>query len=181
MLVDQSRCEGLRFCIAGCPYKKIYFNPKLFKSEKCILCFPRIEKGLPPACAQQCVGRIRFVGYLDDEEGQVHKLVHKYKVALPLHPEYGTEPNVYYVPPLAGPKKFDKTGKPIEGSDRIPLSYLQSLFGPEVETALETLKTEMAKKKSGQPSELVDLLIAFKHSEMFRLNVQAKKGAEANG
>lgn len=178
VLVDQSRCEGLRFCIAGCPYKKIYFNPKLFKSEKCIMCFPRIEKGLPPACAQQCVGRIRFVGYLDDEEGQVYKLVHKYKVALPLHPEYGTEPNVYYVPPLAGPKKFDKSGKPIEGSDRIPLSYLQSLFGPGVETALETLKAEMAKKKAGQNSELVDLLIAFKHSEMFRLNVPPKNGGD---
>jgi len=169
VLVDQARCEGLKFCIAGCPYKKIYFNPKLFKSEKCILCFPRIERGLPPACAQQCVGRIRFVGYLDDVEGQIHKLVYKYKVALPLHPEYGTQPNVFYVPPLSGPKKYDKTGKPIEGSERIPIDYLESLFGDGVRQALETLKTEMQKKKDGKPSELMDLLIAYKHSEMFRI------------
>jgi complex iron-sulfur molybdoenzyme family reductase subunit beta len=169
VLVDQKRCEGLKYCIAGCPYKKIYFNPKLFKSEKCILCFPRIERGLPPACAQQCVGRIRFVGFLDDTDGQVYKLVHQYKVALPLHPDYGTQPNVYYVPPLSGPKKFDKNGKPIEGSERIPLEYLQSLFGDRVKDALDTLRKEMDKRKGGQPSELMDLLIAYRHSEMFRL------------
>ncbi len=173
VLVDLDRCEGYKYCIAGCPYKKIYFNPKLSKSEKCIFCFPRIEKGLPPACAQQCVGRIRFVGYLDDVEGQVHKLVQKYKVALPLHPEAGTGPNVYYVPPLSGPKKFDKQGKPIEGSERIPAAYLESLFGPGVKAALETLKAEMEKRKKGQPSELMDLLIAYKHSDMFRLATPA--------
>ncbi|MEY4615433.1 MAG: hypothetical protein RJB66_393 [Pseudomonadota bacterium] len=174
VLVDHDRCEGLKYCIAGCPYKKIYFNPKLFKSEKCIMCFPRIEKGLPPACAQQCVGRIRFVGYLDDLEGQVYKLVHQYKVALPLHSEYGTQPNVFYVPPLSGPKKFDKTGKQIEGSDRIPLEYLESLFGKEVSSALKTLEIERQKKKEGKPSELMDLLIAYKHSEMFRIKPEAK-------
>lgn len=170
VLVDQDRCEGLKFCIAGCPYKKIYFNPKLSKSEKCILCFPRIEKGLPPACAQQCVGRIRFVGYLDDEDGQVYKLVHKYKVALPLHPEAGTQPNVFYVPPMSGPKKFDKDGRLIDGSDRIPIEYLESLFGNGVKSALELLKSEMQKRKDGKVSELMDILIAYKHSEMFRLN-----------
>ena len=170
VLVDHERCEGLRYCIAGCPYKKIYFNPKLFKSEKCIFCFPRIEKGLPPACAHQCVGRIRFVGYLDDEAGQVHKLVNQYKVALPLHAEYGTVPNVFYVPPLPGPPKYDAFGKPIEGSERIPVAYLESLFGPETKTALATLTKEMKKRKAGKGSELMDILIAYKHSDMFRLD-----------
>ncbi len=172
VLVDLKRCEGLKYCIAGCPYKKIYFNPKLAKSEKCIFCFPRIEKGLPPACAQQCVGRIRFVGFLDDTEGQVHKLVKKWKVALPLHPEAGTQPNVFYVPPLSGPRKYDKDGKPIEGSDRIPVAYLESLFGKGVRPALATLEREMARRKAGKPSELMDLLIAYKHAEMFRIHAE---------
>jgi complex iron-sulfur molybdoenzyme family reductase subunit beta len=157
-------------CIAACPYKKIYFNTKISKSEKCIFCFPRIEKGLPPACADQCVGRIRFVDYLDDVEGQVHKLVHQYKVAIPLHPEYGTQANVYYVPPMSGPRRFDKAGKPIEGSERIPTPYLESLFGPAVHDALKTLHAELDKRKAGQHSELLDTLIAYKHSEMFRLD-----------
>lgn len=173
VLVDHERCEGLRYCIAGCPYKKIYFNPKLFKSEKCIFCFPRIEKGLPPACAQQCVGRIRFVGYLDDEDSQVYKLVHKYKVALPLHSEYGTVPNVFYVPPMPGPPKFDAHGKPIEGSERIPIPYLESLFGPDTRKALGVLEAEIERRKAGKGSELLDMLIAFKHSDMFRLDQPA--------
>lgn len=170
VLVDLNRCEGNRMCIAACPYKKIYFNTKLSKSEKCIFCFPRIEKGLPPACADQCVGRIRFVGYLDDVEGQVYKLVHQYKVALPLHPEYGTQANVYYVPPMSGPRRFDKAGKPIEGSERIPTPYLEHLFGAPVHDALKTLHAELDKKRAGKPSELLDTLIAYNHSEMFRLD-----------
>jgi complex iron-sulfur molybdoenzyme family reductase subunit beta len=176
VLVDLARCEGYKLCIAGCPYKKIYFNPQLSKSEKCIFCFPRIEKGLPPACAQQCVGRIRFVGYLDDAEGQVAKLVNQYRVALPLHAEYGTQPNVYYVPPLSGPRKFDKHGKPIEGSDRIPLAYLESLFGPRVHEVQRTLEVELEKKKAGKGSELLDLLIAYKHADMFRIETKKPEG-----
>ncbi len=170
VLVDLERCQGYRYCIAGCPYKKIYFNPKISKSEKCIFCFPRVEKGLPPACAHQCVGRIRFVGFLDDEEGQVYKLVHKYKVALPLRPDFGTQPNVYYVPPLFDPPKFDDSMAPIDNSRRVPIEYLELLFGKEVHQALETLRKEMEKRARGEESELMDILIAYSHRDMFRLD-----------
>jgi len=176
VLVDHAKCEGQRYCVAACPYKKVYFNPKLFKSEKCILCFPRVEKGLPPACAHQCVGRMRWVGYLDDEESQVAKLVRRYAVALPLHPEYGTQPNVFYVPPLSGPPRLDAAGKPIPGSDRIPVAYLESLFGPNVRKALATLEGELARRRAGKPSELLDLLIAYRHADMFRLGEPREGG-----
>jgi nitrate reductase beta subunit len=64
VLIDQARCRGWRSCVAACPYKKTYFNWAAGKSEKCILCFPRIESGEPPACFQGCPGRIRFLGIL---------------------------------------------------------------------------------------------------------------------
>lgn len=170
VLVDLDRCQGYRYCIAGCPYKKIYFNSKISKSEKCILCFPRIEQGLPPACAQQCVGRIRFVGFLDDTEGQVYKLVTKYKVALPLRSDYGTQPNVYYVPPTEAPAKFDAEGKIIEGSQRVPMAELELLFGKPVHEAIKTIRAEKDKRAKTGESELMDILIAYHHADMFRLD-----------
>jgi nitrate reductase beta subunit len=62
VLIDQDRCRGWRMCVSGCPYKKIYYNWESGKSEKCIMCYPRIESGMPMACAESCVGRIRYVG-----------------------------------------------------------------------------------------------------------------------
>lgn len=50
VLIDQDKCRGWRLCISGCPYKKIYFNWKSGKSEKCIFCYPRIESGQPTVC-----------------------------------------------------------------------------------------------------------------------------------
>ncbi len=64
VLVDQSRCRGWRACVAACPYKKMFYNWRTGKSEKCILCFPRLETGQAPACFHSCVGRIRYLGVL---------------------------------------------------------------------------------------------------------------------
>ena len=64
VLVNQERCRGWRACVAACPYKKIYYNWNTGKSEKCILCFPRLETGQAPACFHSCVGRIRYLGVL---------------------------------------------------------------------------------------------------------------------
>ena len=64
VLVDQERCRGWRYCVSGCPYKKVYFNWKTGRAEKCIFCYPRIEAGLTTLCAHSCVGRIRYVGVL---------------------------------------------------------------------------------------------------------------------
>ncbi len=62
VLIDQDKCRGWRMCVSGCPYKKIYFNWKSGKSEKCIFCYPRIESGEPTVCSETCVGRIRYLG-----------------------------------------------------------------------------------------------------------------------
>jgi nitrate reductase beta subunit len=62
VLVDQERCRGWRYCVSGCPYKKVYFNWKSGRSEKCLFCYPRVETGTPTLCAETCVGRIRYIG-----------------------------------------------------------------------------------------------------------------------
>lgn len=64
VLIDQDKCRGWRMCLTGCPYKKIYFNWKSGKSEKCIFCYPRIESGQPTLCSETCVGRIRYLGVM---------------------------------------------------------------------------------------------------------------------
>ncbi len=62
VLLNQERCRAWRSCVSACPYKKTYYNWSTGKSEKCILCFPRLETGQAPACFHSCVGRIRYLG-----------------------------------------------------------------------------------------------------------------------
>jgi nitrate reductase beta subunit len=64
VLLDQTRCRGWRSCVPACPYKKTFWNWATGKSEKCILCYPRLETGQAPACFHSCVGRIRYLGVL---------------------------------------------------------------------------------------------------------------------
>ena len=161
VLRDEDKCKGAQMCRRACPYKKIYFNKMRNVSQHCIGCFPRIEQGVAPACVRQCPGRAAFIGFLDDEGSAVHKLVQKWKVALPLHPEFGTHPNVYYVPPLA-PAPLREDGSFDESGERIPKAYLEKLFGPTVHGALDVLKTELDRKRRGQGSEVMDALILYR-------------------
>src|SRR5574340_713257 len=62
VLVDQHKCRAWRFCVSGCPYKKVYFNHRTGKAEKCTFCYPRIEQGRPTICSETCVGRLRYLG-----------------------------------------------------------------------------------------------------------------------
>ncbi|SPL98777.1 Respiratory nitrate reductase beta chain [[Actinomadura] parvosata subsp. kistnae] len=64
VLVDQDRCRGWRMCVTGCPYKKVYFNHRTGKAEKCTFCFPRVEVGIPTICSETCVGRLRYIGLI---------------------------------------------------------------------------------------------------------------------
>ncbi len=164
VLLDEDRCKGAQSCRRACPYKKIDFNAVRGVAQKCIGCFPRLEKGVAPACVRQCPGRAAFIGFLDDEGCAVAKLVRRWNVALPLHPEFGTRSNVYYIPPLA-PALLRADGRVDETGNRIPPAYLESLFGPAVHAALATLKAELAKRQRGEASELLDTLIVYRWTD----------------
>ncbi|QHN49405.1 nitrate reductase subunit beta [Geobacillus stearothermophilus] len=71
VLVDQNACRAWRYCVTSCPYKKVYFNWQTNKAEKCTLCFPRIEAGMPTICSETCVGRIRYIGVMLYDADQV--------------------------------------------------------------------------------------------------------------
>ncbi len=166
VLRDEEICQGARFCMEACPYKKIYFNYARDVAQHCILCFPRLEVGVAPACARQCPGRLVFVGLKDDKNSPIYKLVNEWKVALPLHPEFGTEPNIYYIPPLS-PYRLNEDMSIDEETPRIPPEYLESLFGEGVHGALDTLKSELANVRSGGTSELLETLIVYKWLDLF--------------
>lgn len=124
VLIDQSRCKGYGECVRACPYKKSMYNPQTRVSEKCIGCYPAVEQGLQPMCVQNCIGRIRIMGFINPpwaarDDNPVDYLVHKKGLALPYYPQLGLEPNLYYVPPLHAPKE-----------------YLTQMFGPNVEEAM---------------------------------------------
>jgi len=139
VLIDQERCRGYKKCVEGCPYKKPMYRGTTRVSEKCVACYPRIEgkdlhitpDGVPieARCMVACVGKIRLQGlvrinedgsWADDRHHPLYFLVKVEKVALPLYPQFGTEPNVYYIPPRW-----------------VPRGYLYQMFGPGVDEAIE--------------------------------------------
>lgn len=187
VLINQERCRAWRMCVTACPYKKSYYNWNTGKSEKCVLCYPRLESGQPPACMHSCVGRIRYLGvmlydadqiqavascdeaqlvdrhldiYLNPNDpavikaakangiadstikaaqnSPVYKFVKEWKIALPLHPEFRTLPNLFYVPPLlpamasvSADGTYDTVSEHLlTGVEklRVPIRYLSSLF-----------------------------------------------------
>jgi DMSO reductase family type II enzyme iron-sulfur subunit len=166
VLRNEDACQGFRFCVEACPYKKIYYNYARKVSQHCIMCFPRLEEGVAPACARQCPGRLVFVGMLDDTEGPIYKLVHEWGVALPLHAEYGTGPNIFYVPPLA-PYRLNDDMSVDYVTPRIPPEYLESLFGPRVHQVLDTLRAELERVRDGGTSEILETLIVYRWQSLF--------------
>jgi nitrate reductase beta subunit len=128
VVLDQERCRGYQECVRACPYKKVYFNPSTGTSEKCIACFPKIEQGIQPQCFVNCIGKIRLQGWINPpasarEDNPIDYLVHVRKLALPLYPQFGLEPNVYYVPPI-----------------NVPPAFLTQMFGPGAAAAIETYR-----------------------------------------
>jgi nitrate reductase beta subunit len=92
-------------CLAV-PYKKVFYNSYTKTSQKCIGCYPRIEQGETTRCIAACVGKICLLGNIEDEQSPIYYLVKKAKVALPLYPQFGTEPQIYYIPPRWVNTKF---------------------------------------------------------------------------
>jgi nitrate reductase beta subunit len=168
VLIDQARCRGYRKCVEQCPYKKPMYRPTTRTSEKCIACYPRIEgtdpltEGLPmeTRCMAVCPGKIRLQGLVEvgrdgvwreDPTNPIYYLVREARVALPLYPQFGTEPNGYYIPPRW-----------------VPREYLHQMFGPGVDEAIETYLAP--------PRELLAVLQLFRASQAIVFHFEVVEG-----
>jgi nitrate reductase beta subunit len=166
VLIDQARCRGYRKCVEACPYKKTMYRPTTRVSEKCVACYPRIEgrdplsdgEPMETRCMAACPGKIRMQGlvpldpdgsWADDPQNPIVFMVRHEKVALPLYPQFGTEPNGFYIPPRW-----------------VPRDYLHQMFGPGVDDALARYRA---------PSrELLAILQLFRATQkiIFRFEIE---------
>lgn len=96
-----------------------------------------------------CVGKIRLQGlvrlnedgsWAQDPQNPLYYLVKVEKVALPLYPQFGTQPNGYYIPPRWAPR-----------------GYLHQMFGPGVDEAI--------KRYTAPSRELLAVLQLFRSTQ----------------
>ena len=128
VLVDNDRCIGCKFCMAACPYSSRVFNwkePELKPTDmdkkyspetsvpgkigtvsKCDFCPDMVREGKLPACVSSCPNGVLYYGdeNLDTvtngtETLRLKKLLND-RAAYRFMEELGTEPSVYYLPPV---------------------------------------------------------------------------------
>jgi nitrate reductase beta subunit len=148
------------------------YRPTTRTTEKCVGCYPRIEgkddtlspSGAPleTRCMSACVGKIRLQGLVPvnpdgtwkhQPDNPLYFLIRERKVALPLYPQFGTEPNGYYIPPRW-----------------VPRGYLEQMFGPGVKHAID--------QYSCPDRELLAVLQLFRAQREILFRFEIQKGPE---
>lgn len=128
VLVDTDRCIGCKFCMTACPYSSRVFQwkeaPKTAEScntpyspetsvpsrvgtvGKCDFCPDMARQGKLPGCVTGCPNGVIFFGDKNEdivtngsESFRFSELVHD-RAGYHFMAELGTEPNVYYLPPV---------------------------------------------------------------------------------
>lgn len=128
VLVDADTCIGCKFCVSACPYSARIFNwnhrPDVYSENdptyspeastpsqhgvvnKCDFCPDRAREGKLPYCATSCpMGAIYFGDKNEDavtngQETLKFKELIKDRMGYRYLEELGTEPNVFYLPPV---------------------------------------------------------------------------------
>ena len=128
VLIDSDRCIGCKFCMAACPYSTRVFNwdepdlpeeiagltyspetsvpSKIGTVEKCDFCPDMVRQGMLPDCVTACPNGVFYFG--DENEDTVNngeetvrfsQLI-KDRAGYRYMEDLGTEPRVYYLPPV---------------------------------------------------------------------------------
>ena len=137
VLIDNERCIGCRFCMAACPYSARVFNwgepndppqvkaqaydpekglpRKMGTVEKCDFCPDTLRQGKLPHCATACPNGVFFFGDLNEDtvtngsETFLFSELMKEKAGYRYLEDLGTEPSVYYLPPVNRLVPYDES------------------------------------------------------------------------
>ncbi|MEJ2725381.1 MAG: oxidoreductase, partial [Deltaproteobacteria bacterium] len=94
VIIDPVKAKGQKDLVKACPYGAIWWNEEKNVPQKCTFCAHLLDEGWrEPRCVQSCpTGALLALKVEDDE--MMH-IVNSEELTR-LHPEYGTEPRVYY-------------------------------------------------------------------------------------
>ena len=95
VIIDPDRAVGQRWLLQACPYGVIYWNEEKNIPQKCTFCVHRLEVGKIPRCVQVCPSRCLSFGELENTASEVSQLIKNNHVET-FHPEYVTNPAIYY-------------------------------------------------------------------------------------
>lgn len=105
--VEHDKCMGCKVCVNACPYgmrDASHMVPRFDQYvRKCTFCRDRRaeDPSAQPYCVQTCHQKARIFGDLDDPESEVSKLINSVETYRLLE-EFGTGPQIYYIPNLGG-------------------------------------------------------------------------------
>ncbi|MBQ7446726.1 MAG: oxidoreductase [Eubacterium sp.] len=97
VMIDPEKAKGRRDLVDSCPYGTIYYNEELDVPQKCTMCAhllddPDWTPGLP-RCVHNCPTECLKAYHVEPEEMQ--KIIEEEGLEV-FHPEYGTNPHVFY-------------------------------------------------------------------------------------
>lgn len=94
VIIDPEKAEGQKNIVDTCPYGAIWWNEEKNVAQKCTLCAHLLDDGWKePRCVQACpTGALRAI---EVENSKITKIIEDENLEV-LHPEYNTNPRVYY-------------------------------------------------------------------------------------
>ena len=129
VVIDPKKCTGCQKCLSAdaCPYGAIFYNKDLNLAQKCTGCAHLGDRkvAFAPRCADACPTEALKFG----EESELQDLIAKAEV---LHPEYGTNPRVYYI---GLPKRFVAGTVYDPGAEEVVIGATCTLSGDGTGTA----------------------------------------------
>jgi Fe-S-cluster-containing dehydrogenase component len=97
VLIDPDLSSEQTQIAPACPYNRIFFNTNTQIPQKCTFCAHLLDAGqVAPKCVLSCPVSALVFGDLSNPNSAISQQVVSLGAKV-MHPEYGTQPNVYYV------------------------------------------------------------------------------------